>query len=120
MPRNVLAIAAVAGVLLAGPVLAHAKLLNASPADGAQLVHAPKALTLSFAEPVQLASVALNGDGGAVPVAIDRTAKPTGTVVVPLPALKPGRYKLNWSVVSPGDGHVAKGSLAFTLQPTQH
>jgi len=120
MLTSLFKLAAVAGVLLAGPAFAHAKLLSASPADGAQLARAPTALTLSFATPVRLGSVAVTSSGRAVPVAVDRTVKATATVVIPLPPLVPGHYEVRWSAVSAEDGHVAKGSLAFTIESTTH
>ena len=120
MHKKLLGIVAVAGALLASAAFAHAKLLRASPADGAQLAEAPKALSLTFAESVKLASVAVSSAGQAVPVTIDRAAKAAATVVVPLPALAPGRYDVRWSAVSPDDGHVSKGSLAFTVQSAKH
>ena len=120
MNKKILGVVVVAGVLLASAAFAHAKLLSASPADGAQLTDAPRALTLSFAEAVKVASVAFSSSGHAVPVTIDRTAKAAATVVVPLPALSAGRYEVRWSAVSPDDGHVSKGSLTFTLKTAKH
>lgn len=117
MHKKLLGIVAMAGVLLASAAFAHAKLMSASPADGAQLTEAPKALTLTFAEAVKLASVAVSSSRHAIPVTIDRAAKAAAAVVVPLPALPPGRYEVRWSTISPDDGHVSKGSLAFTVQP---
>ena len=120
MLRKLLTIAAAAGVLLASPAFAHAKLLSASPSDGAQLSDPPKALMLTFAEAVKLGSVAISSAGHVVPVTIDRTAKAAATVAVPLPALEPGRYEVRWSAVSPDDGHVSKGALTFTVLPAKH
>ena len=117
MRNTLVTVAAVATVLIGSSVFAHAKLVSTSPADGARLADAPVTLTLSFAEPVKLASVAISGAGHSVPIAVDRTAKATATVAVPLPALVPGRYDVRWSAVSPSDGHVTKGSLVFTIQP---
>lgn len=112
--------AALAGLLASPHVLAHAKVLSASPADGAELAVAPAALTLSFSEPARLATVTLSSAGRAIPVTIDRSAKAAATVVIPLPTLTPGRFEVHWSAISPGDGHVSKGSLTFTIQPAKH
>lgn len=101
-------------------VLAHAKLLSSSPADGAELAAAPGALTLSFAQAVKVGTVTVSGAGGAIPVTIDRAAKAMPTVILPLPSLAPGRYTLRWSAIWPGDGHISKGSLTFTVQSTKH
>lgn len=120
MNTKLLCIVAVATFLFSNAVSAHAKLLSASPADGAQLTEAPGALTLAFAEAVKIASVVVSSSGHAVPVTIDRTAKASATVVVPLPGLTPGQYEVRWSAVSPDDGHVSKGSLTFTLKTAKH
>lgn len=120
MFKNLPSIAAIASIALASPAFAHAKLLSTSPADGAQLTEAPKTLSLTFAELVKLALVEVGGAGQPVPITLDRAAKATATVVVRFPALAPGRYEVHWSAVSPGDGHVSKGSLVFTIQPATH
>lgn len=120
MSKYFLRIAAVSGLLLASQAFAHAKLLSSSPADGAELAGTPAALTLSFAEPVKLATMTVSAAGPAVPVTVDRAAKAAASVTVPLPALAPGRYEVHWSAVSPSDGHVSKGSLTFTVQSAKH
>lgn len=113
-------LAAALGFLNATSLLAHAKLLSASPADGAELAAAPGALTLSFAQPVKVGSVTVSGAGRAIPITIDRGAKAMATVVLPLPSLAAGRYTVRWSAIWPGDGHVSKGSLTFTVHSTKH
>jgi methionine-rich copper-binding protein CopC len=34
---------------------------------------------------------------------------------VPLPPLAAGKYQVQWSALSPDDGHVVKGSYSFTI-----
>jgi methionine-rich copper-binding protein CopC len=116
MLKKLLKVATVAGALFAGPTFAHAKLLSASPADGAQLTEAPKTMTLSFAEAVTLASVTVISSGRTIHIPVYRTAKATATVVLPLPVLVAGAYQVRWSAVSADDGHVTKGSLAFMVR----
>ena len=70
-------------------VLAHAKLLSTSPAAGAELAAAPKALTLDFNENVQLAVLKVSSGGKDVAVPYDSGAS-ASHVAVPLPALAPG------------------------------
>ena len=107
-----------AGVMLASPGFGHAKLVNSSPASGAQVLEAPKTLTLSFNEEVKLASLTLTLAGKAIPVTVDKTAPAAKTVVVPVSALAPGSYELRWTAISIDDGHVTKGSFAFTVSGT--
>src|SRR5271156_4223548 len=109
---------AVAGMILTGPVFAHAKLQSTVPAADAQLQVAPKSLTLSFNEKVRLAVLTLSVDGRDVPVTLDRSAPAAAQVTVALPALPAltaGKYVVQWSVLSADDGHVSKGTFAFAV-----
>ena len=111
------ALIAAAGILLASPSFGHAKLVSSSPLDASTLNASPATLTLTFNEAVKLGSVALATAGRTLPVALDKAAAASVTIVTPLPALSPGRYDLRWSAVSPSDGHVSKGTLSFTVLP---
>ncbi len=110
--RWLLALAAT-GVILTGPVFAHAKLQSTVPAADAQLQVAPKSLTLSFNEKVRLAVLTLTVDGREVPVTVNRNAPAAAQVTIALPALAAGKYIVQWSVLSVDDGHVSKGTFAF-------
>jgi copper resistance protein C len=103
------------GAVAAGPCMAHAKLKSSAPADNAQLAAAPKTLTLNFSEAAQLAVLKLTADGKEIPIAVDKTAKASQTFTLPLPALAPGKYTVQWSAVAADDGHVTKGSFAFSV-----
>jgi methionine-rich copper-binding protein CopC len=105
----------VSGLVLTGPVLAHAKLQSTVPAADAQLQVAPKSLTLSFNEKVRLAVLTLTADGRDVPVTVDRNAPAAAQVSVALPALAVGKYVVQWSVLSVDDGHVSKGTFTFVV-----
>jgi len=115
MVRAWLLAAAAAGMVLTGPVFAHAKLRSSIPAADAQLRAAPKSLTLSFNENVRLAVLTLTLDGKDVPVTVDRSAPPAAQVSVALPALAVGQYVVQWSALSVDDGHVSKGTFAFAV-----
>jgi methionine-rich copper-binding protein CopC len=115
MVKQVLLALSVAGMFVASPVLAHAKLKSTSPAAGAQLGVAPKSLTLRFNEDIQLALLKLTSQGKDIPVAIDRGAPAAAEVTVPLPQLTAGTYQVQWSALSPDDGHVVKGMFVFVI-----
>jgi methionine-rich copper-binding protein CopC len=117
MSRHIFLVLAAAGAIAAGPAWAHAKLQRSLPDHGAKVTEAPKTLTLSFSESVQLAALSVSTRGKPVPVIIDRVAAAATTVTVPLPALAPGDYEVRWTALSPSDGHAAKGSLVFTILP---
>ena len=105
-------------MLLAGPAFGHAKLLRTVPTADAQLQAAPTSLTLSFNENVQLAALSLTSGGKIIPVSVDRSLPPAPQVSVSLPALNAGTYQVQWSALSPDDGHVAKGTFSFVILGT--
>ena len=107
-------------VLLIGTLLpdlsgAHAKLTSSSPSNGAQVMEAPKTLTLTFNEEVKLAVLTLTLAGKNIPVPVDKSAPAAKTVVIRMAALAAGAYEIHWTAISTDDGHVTKGSFAFTV-----
>ena len=104
-----------AGGLLPLAALAHAKLLGTAPATGEQLAAAPKELTLRFNEAVQIGVVKLSAGGKDIPIRLDRGAAASSTVTVPLPALSPATYRVQWSALTVDDGHVVKGAFSFVV-----
>jgi methionine-rich copper-binding protein CopC len=107
--------AAAVAMVLAAPAWGHAKLLSTSPAADAKLSAAPKSLTLSFNENVRIAVVTLKSGGKDIPVAVDRNAPAAPQVTIPLPPLAIGKYQVQWSALSSGDGHVTKGTFSFAI-----
>ena len=112
---HVHAFALMASLMWSGACFSHARLQSSIPAANAQLAHVPATLTLNFSEAAQLAVLKLTVSGIAVPLTVDRGAKASTAVVVPLPALKPGRYQVEWSAIAADDGHITKGSFYFTV-----
>ena len=106
---------ALGGLILTGPVFAHAKLRSTNPAADARLQVAPKSLTLNFNESVRLAVLTLTAGGKDIPVTVDRNAPAAPQVSVALPALAVGQYVVQWSALSVDDGHVSKGTFAFAV-----
>jgi len=106
---------ALAGALAADPCLSHAKLQSSIPADNGQLTQAPKTLTLNFNEAAQLALLKLVGNGKEISIPVDKNAKASQSITVPLPGLVPGKYTVQWSAVAADDGHVTRGSFVFSI-----
>jgi methionine-rich copper-binding protein CopC len=106
---------ALGGAIVAGPCMAHAKLQSSSPAKDAQLAEPPKALTLTFNEAAQVAVLKLTGGGKEISIPVDKNAKAGASFTFPLPALAPGSYTVQWTAVAADDGHVTKGSFAFSI-----
>jgi hypothetical protein len=104
-----------AGMILTGPVFAHAKLRSSVPAADARLQVAPKSLTLNFNESVRLAVLTLTAGGKDIPVTVDRNAPAAAQVSIALPPLAVGQYVVQWSALSVDDGHVSKGTFSFAV-----
>lgn len=104
---------------VASTASAHAFLDHAEPPVGATVAGSPRALRLSFSEPIEpmfsgVDLAAASGD----PV---KTGAPAvdpndpAALVVPLPPLPPGRYRVSWHVVSV-DTHRTEGSYEFEVK----
>jgi methionine-rich copper-binding protein CopC len=115
MVKHALLALTAAGVISTSSVLAHAKLKGTSPAADAQLSAAPKSLTLTFNEGVQLAILKLTSRGQEIPLVFARSAAPAAQVTVALPLLPAGRYQVQWSVLSTNDGHAVHGAFSFVI-----
>jgi copper transport protein len=98
--------------LSSSAALAHASLVRADPADGAMLAETPKALRLTFNEPVSVLVMRLIGPSGEV-VAPSAAAENNVVTVTP-PQLSRGSHVLSWRVVS-ADGHPVGGSFVFSI-----
>lgn len=95
---------------------AHAILLQASPANGAILGRAPRAVVVIFDSPVRPGpeNAAVRADGVSILAGKPRNSG-EDTLVLPLrPGLADGDYTARWSVVSE-DGHEEEGLVAFAV-----
>jgi copper resistance protein C len=109
------ALAALAGAL---PAAAHSLLLESGPAANAT-VTAPGRIVLRFNNRIEaaLSRVRLLDEHGAhhdlspalAPGTLDR-------LVADAPPLTPGRYRVEWQVLST-DGHVVSGRYSFRVAP---
>lgn len=95
------------------PVVAHAGLLGAEPADGATVAEAPAVAVLRFNEPVTPITVRLlDGSGQDLPLPGPARAQ-NNDIHVPLPAgLGRGQYTLSYRVTS-ADAHPVAGTILF-------
>lgn len=116
--RKILAIAA-ATLALAGATgaAAHARLVASEPRREA-VVSAPKSLRLTFSEKIVpgKSSVAVSGPAGAVaagPISVDR--RNPHRVLVPLPALAAGAYRVKWTMTTE-DTHTTDGDFTFKVK----
>ncbi|NUR62385.1 MAG: copper resistance protein CopC/CopD [Catenulispora sp.] len=104
-----------AGLLAAPGAQAHAELVSSDPPDGAHLTAVPHEVTLTFSEEVTVAQCGVQADGKPLPV--HGSAGRPEVVVADLSGLDTGAgdLVLAWRSVSSDDGHVANGSLHFSL-----
>ncbi|HBK91344.1 MAG TPA: hypothetical protein DDZ68_06710 [Parvularcula sp.] len=115
---RILAFSAAAAMSLIEAALAHAMLVEASPRVGGSVAEAPGEISLTFTERVEpsLSEISLTGaNGQAVEMSAARSgATPRGLVAEIRRPLAPGRYRVEWSVVSV-DGHSTKGDFSFAV-----
>ncbi len=116
-----LAAALIAIAALAPAASAHATLLFTSPAADAAVPVSPKAITLTFNEPVTLAGppVTLTGAGGSkLGIGPARQSRGRSVVTVPVTAgLGDGVYTVAWQVIS-ADGDPVGSSFIFVRRYT--
>ena len=112
-------IMALALTLPGAPALAHAMLVKAEPPRRAVLTATPTQVRLWFNEAVEkdYASLSLL-DAGKTPITEVKphiAADDPKAIVLPLPALEPGKYTVKFRVLSV-DGHVVDSSYDFTVK----
>src|SRR5687767_7917660 len=102
------------------PIATHATLVSSEPAANSQLAAAPRRIRLVYSEPVEgrLARVTLVASTGGT-VVLEPAADPRDVhaVIAPVDSLAPGRYKVDWRVVS-ADGHPVTGAYWFAVGGT--
>jgi copper resistance protein C len=105
-------------LLSCSPALAHARLVQEEPADGATLAESPDRVELTFSEPVdaEFSPLEVRNSGG------ERVDKDNARIdpadarvlIVDLEELSEGSYTVEWRVTSI-DGHVVEGSYGFAV-----
>ena len=100
------------------PALAHARLVQEEPADGATLAESPDRVELRFSEPVDAEFSPLevyNSEGERVDEDNARISPTDARVlIVDLEELSEGSYTVEWRVTSI-DGHVVEGRYEFAV-----
>jgi copper resistance protein C len=96
---------------------AHSLLIASVPPAGAVVSAAP-AVALRFNNRIEknLSQIRLVAPGGERQMLALRTDGAVDALEAPLPSLAPGRYRVEWRVLST-DGHVVSGSFAFDVSP---
>ena len=114
--RARLAVVVLLALALPASAQAHAFLESSTPENGASLARAPHVVRLHFTEPVSagLARVQLF-DGRGRPRAGARIdeGRTASDLLVTLPSLQTGAYRIAWSAVSQDDLHTTEGAVVF-------
>ena len=98
------------------PAVAHSLLLEASPAPDAVLVLPPELVTLRFNNRLEkkLSRLTLVDEHGRTLTLTVAPGGPPDQLGAPLPSLDPGRWRLDWHVLST-DGHLVSGGYSFRI-----
>jgi methionine-rich copper-binding protein CopC len=97
---------------------AHAYLDHTSPRVGSVVNASPNEVRLSFTQALEprFTAAQLRSSAGAVVATGGVDAANTKDIVIPVRGLAPGRYKVNWKVLSV-DSHRTEGSFSFEVKP---
>ena len=121
--RVVLGVCLTLGCLLmwAVPAGAHAAVVSSSPAQGQRLAHPPRAVTITFDQPVKPDDggvVVLNSSGQDVDEGGSTHPAPDTLQATLSHALPNGAYVANYTVTSV-DGHIVSGGIVFLVGNAQ-
>ena len=92
----------------------HAALQSSEPEQGARLDEAPPSVIVNYAEPPTKASVFRVLDGCNSDVASDVTVL-NDTIEATIGEGQPGRWRVEWRVISAVDGHLTTDAVSFQV-----
>jgi len=99
---------------------AHAFLDHAEPKVGSTVAASPKVVKIWFTQKLEIAfsNVQVFDEAGNQVDKRDKKLDPSdqSLLLVSVPQLKPGKYKVSWRVVSV-DTHVTSGTFTFEISP---
>ena len=112
-PVNFIAMASIASLLATG-TFAHATLERASPPVGGSVTGSPSEVRLWFSEAIErrFSGAEVTGPAGRVGGSASVSGK---QLVIAVPRLAPGSYRVNWHVISV-DAHRLEGSFTFEVK----
>jgi copper resistance protein C len=99
----------------------HLHLLKSSPAANATVAAAPDSILLSFSQTPELkvTTVTVTGPASAAVALAPLSSADSATVVAAVKGkMSPGSYTVAWRTMAK-DGHVARGTFAFTVAPAK-
>jgi methionine-rich copper-binding protein CopC len=112
------AIALALGLLLAcaAPAVAHDELVASRPVDSALLAAPPRALALTFSNPLgEAGAFTVRSPAGQTTYRARLDPANARRMIASLPPGEPGAYAVTWTAIS-ADGHTITGDLAFEVR----
>jgi copper resistance protein C len=112
--RTILMVAALC--FIEQPLLAHAILLESSPAANAKISGPDAPIKLRFNVRIDISRsrlILVRPDGTQTPLNIKKDAQPD-IVAADAAELSPGDYRIRWQVLA-SDGHITRGEVLFSV-----
>jgi copper resistance protein C len=106
-----------AGWLLIPIAHAHTTLTGSTPKSGATLDRSPATIEIQFRDPAKLTAVVVVAEDKSERKLTFAASDKPNSYSIREPNLATGRNEVKWTALS-HDGHVIRGTLMFTVQPT--
>jgi methionine-rich copper-binding protein CopC len=95
---------------------AHAKMTSSTPKDGSTVAAGLSQIELNFSHPLRLSVVHVrDATKHDVPLRSELPKAFAAVVKINVDGLTPGAYEVSWTAVA-DDGHVMKGTFAFSVK----
>lgn len=114
MKQAVWAMLVLLTALIPSAAFAHASLIGSDPPDGALVMRAPAAVTLTFNEPVSPLTIRIVDASGGATAITDIRRDGARLILAPPSISGDGARVVSWRVMS-ADGHPVGGSLTFWI-----
>jgi methionine-rich copper-binding protein CopC len=114
---TIVSVLTIAAAALSVVVLAHMKVEKTEPANGATLTTPPPHVQLWLTQKpdMKVTKVELSGPSGKVTLGPAHTMSEKTLMAAVTGKMADGKYTVNWQTAG-DDGHVQKGSFAFTVK----
>jgi methionine-rich copper-binding protein CopC len=113
-----LSLAAICAIAMPNAAIAHAKLVESTPAADAAIA-APKSIKLTFSGKIVPAFSGLKlsmGDGMVVSTSTSLSEDGKTLIARPTSPFMAGTWTLSWHATAVDDGHKTEGSYSFTVK----
>lgn len=101
--------------LLAGPAIAHVKVVSTTPVDGEVVKVSPAHFEITYSKDVRLIKFQLVSEGQEIPLNYEKNFKPFSKFNIPLTELAEGEYKAEWTIMG-SDSHKMDKEITFKVK----